>query len=145
MKKTILLLLLIISTKSNSQCSILLDDLYTSADLPYLELKNFAINNGYSYDNKNSYYVCNSQYLLEPSVLEIRKNKDGNRLIVHSFYKKSIFTNYKAILENNGDYFSSDTSENTFTQIYFYKGKIISLTTENNENIKYSITILKKL
>jgi hypothetical protein len=145
MKKIIFTLLLFISATSYSQCTILLDDLYSSADLPYLELKTFAINNGYTYDDKNRQYICASQYLVQPSVLEIRQNQDRNRLILHSFSKKSIFTNYKAILENNGEYFTSDTKENVFTQIYLYKGKIISLTTENLENPRYSITILNKI
>lgn len=142
MKKILLLFLFVISANSYSQCTLLLDDLKTSVNLPYSEIKNFAQNNGYTYNEEFGVYVCTSPYLSEPSILQINQNNDGKRLVVHNFTKKSIFTQYKTLLENFGEYFSSDSNGNTFTQIYYYKKSIISLTTENQTEVKYKITIL---
>lgn len=146
MKKIILLLLLFISIKSNSQCKISFDDIYKSASLSFSQFETFALNNGYSYNSQSHDYMCDIEYMKDAHpLLDRSENKNKLVIISHFFFQKSTYLSYKSFLETNGKYINANNDNNSLTQAYDYNGDYIVLktTTYGNTN-SYSIILGKQ-
>lgn len=143
MKKLILFLLLFTFIKSNSQCNIPFDELYKSAQLSFLQFETFALNNGYSYNSQNHNYLCDIEYAKDAHpLLDRSETEDKIIIVMHYFFQKSTYLNYKTLLETNGKFINSNTENNSLVLAYDYEGDYIVLKTKTYGNINsYSIIL----
>lgn len=152
MNKLILFIFLLISTtKSNAQCTFSFDDLFKSINFSFSEFETFALNNGYSYDSTKNSYTCDNEYIKNWNLYLLRneieeENKKNKIIIVHVFYQKSIYLDYKSKLETNNIYNSSGIKNETLIQTYIYNGKLIQLSTKTEHDVNvYTLAISSRL
>lgn len=130
-------------SKSNAQCLISFEDLDKSTNYTFSEFETFALNNGYSYNSKESNYMCDIEYMKEAHLTLYRNITDkGFNLITYIFFQKASYLSYKSILETNGKFLNSNTENEILTQIYILDNKIVLLQTKTYNSINsYLVTV----
>lgn len=134
MKKYFFVFFLFLSLKSNSQCSLSLDEIISSSKYSISEFENFSLNRGFSYNSVAKNFTCDLEYQKDANQSLTRiLNSNQSTTIIYSFFQKSIYLEFKTFLERNGKLVDINNDNNLHSLVYLYNQNIFLLQTATHQ------------
>lgn len=149
MKPIFLILSILFSNFTFSQCPVKLNEFLLMKNSTVSEFDTFALKNGYSYNSNSNMYMCDDKINNNPNDsynILYRIVKDDEIIIGYTFMDKDEYLTKKTLLNDNLELIQTNNIDNGLEFVYKTKnGDIILLKTQttfyNNKNLNVYVLI----